>query len=174
MNIMELGAIGELVGGVAVIATLIYLAMQIRQSTTVAQGAAERDLIEGMQTLNDRMAQNAAVLRRGLHSFDTMSKDEQLTFASLLNPFMNYLEQALCMHTRGLLTQDNVDLFGNICLALIQEPGGRIVWERQKPVYFQSSRDYVQHRLDAGRDLPPRISEMIPWWAPDSIAATEA
>ena len=31
MDIMELGAIGELVGGVAVLATLIYLATQLRQ-----------------------------------------------------------------------------------------------------------------------------------------------
>ena len=30
MNILELGAIGELVGGVAVIATLLDLALQIR------------------------------------------------------------------------------------------------------------------------------------------------
>lgn len=29
MDIMALGAIGELVGGVAVIATLIYLALQV-------------------------------------------------------------------------------------------------------------------------------------------------
>ena len=33
MDIMELGAIGELVGGVAVLATLVYLAIQIRQNT---------------------------------------------------------------------------------------------------------------------------------------------
>ena len=33
MDIMELGAIGELVGGVAVIATLIYLALQVRQNS---------------------------------------------------------------------------------------------------------------------------------------------
>ena len=32
MNIMELGAIGELVVGVAVLATLLYLAIQIRHS----------------------------------------------------------------------------------------------------------------------------------------------
>ncbi len=33
MNIRELGAIGGLVGGVAVIATLVYLAVQVRQNT---------------------------------------------------------------------------------------------------------------------------------------------
>ena len=167
MDIMELGAIGELVGGVAVIATLIYLAMQIRQSTTVARGVAERDLMEGMQALNDRMAQNAATLRRGLHSFDGMSKDDQLLFASLFNPFMNVLEIALRMHTRGLLQKDNVEVYGGTVLALVQEPGGREVWERSKPVYFSRSRDYVQLRLDADVDLPSTVSEMMPWWDAD-------
>ena len=33
MDIMALGAIGELVGGVAVIATLVYLAVQVRHAT---------------------------------------------------------------------------------------------------------------------------------------------
>ncbi len=33
MNLMELGAIGEFVGAIAVVATLIYLSVQIRQNT---------------------------------------------------------------------------------------------------------------------------------------------
>ena len=33
MSIMELGALGEFVGSIGVIATLIYLAVQIRQNT---------------------------------------------------------------------------------------------------------------------------------------------
>ena len=32
MDIMELGAIGELVGGVAVVASLIFVGVQVRQS----------------------------------------------------------------------------------------------------------------------------------------------
>ena len=36
MNIMELGAIGELVGGVAVIGSLIYVGLQVRQSNAQA------------------------------------------------------------------------------------------------------------------------------------------
>ncbi len=33
MNIMELGALGEFLGSIGVIATLVYLAVQIRQNT---------------------------------------------------------------------------------------------------------------------------------------------
>ena len=40
MDIMELGAIGELVGGVAVLVTLIYLAMQMRQGNEIAKADA--------------------------------------------------------------------------------------------------------------------------------------
>ena len=44
MDIMELGAIGELVGGVAVLVTLVYLALQIRQNTSqVRLSTEERD-----------------------------------------------------------------------------------------------------------------------------------
>ena len=40
MNIMELGAMGELVGAIAVVVTLGYLARQIRLSATTAVFAA--------------------------------------------------------------------------------------------------------------------------------------
>ena len=33
MNLLELGALGELIGGIAVILTLLYLAVQVRQNT---------------------------------------------------------------------------------------------------------------------------------------------
>jgi hypothetical protein len=40
MSIMELGALGEFVGAVGVVATLAYLAVQIRQNTLAMRGAA--------------------------------------------------------------------------------------------------------------------------------------
>ena len=36
MDLMELGAIGELVGGVAVIATIAFLGVQVRQGNRLA------------------------------------------------------------------------------------------------------------------------------------------
>ena len=50
MDIMELGAIGELVGGVAVIATLVYLAMQIRSSQKTALRATQNELVADQRT----------------------------------------------------------------------------------------------------------------------------
>ena len=41
MNWEAIGAVGEIVGAIAVIATLAYLAIQVRQNTNSVQGAAE-------------------------------------------------------------------------------------------------------------------------------------
>jgi hypothetical protein len=40
MNIMELGALGEFVGSIGVIATLVYLAIQIRQNSRTLQSTS--------------------------------------------------------------------------------------------------------------------------------------
>ena len=37
MTITELGALGELLGSIGVIATLVYLAIQVRQNTRTAR-----------------------------------------------------------------------------------------------------------------------------------------
>ena len=47
MNWEAIGAVGELVGAIAVVATLAYLAMQIRQNTTTAKAATYSATTDG-------------------------------------------------------------------------------------------------------------------------------
>ena len=46
MDIMELGAIGELVGGVAVIGSLLYLALQVRHGNSLVQATASTEYMQ--------------------------------------------------------------------------------------------------------------------------------
>ncbi len=45
MDIMELGAIGELVGGVAVVASLLYVGLQVRQSNAINRAESVRSFV---------------------------------------------------------------------------------------------------------------------------------
>ena len=55
MTIMELGAIGEFVGAIAVVATLAYLAIQIRQNTRAMEGAERLALAQTYQMRADAL-----------------------------------------------------------------------------------------------------------------------
>ena len=45
MTISELGSVGELIGAIATVATLMYLALQIRANTLSAKYSAINDII---------------------------------------------------------------------------------------------------------------------------------
>ncbi len=49
MTIQDLGAIGDLVGGVAVLVTLVYLAMQIKQNTRVHASLIRQNFYDATQ-----------------------------------------------------------------------------------------------------------------------------
>ena len=49
MTIQDLGAIGDLVGGVAVLVTLVYLAIQIRQNTKVHASLIRQNFYDATQ-----------------------------------------------------------------------------------------------------------------------------
>ena len=59
MNIMELGAIGELVGGVAVIASLVFVGMQIRRGNEQVQRG------NAMERARTNLAQSQRAEARG-------------------------------------------------------------------------------------------------------------
>ena len=49
MNWEAIGAVGEVVGAIAVVATLVYLATQIRQNTKTVKNSSVEALIAAMQ-----------------------------------------------------------------------------------------------------------------------------
>jgi hypothetical protein len=53
MTIMELGALGEFVGAIAVVATLVYLAIQIRQNTHAMEKGERLALAQAYQNRAD-------------------------------------------------------------------------------------------------------------------------
>lgn len=55
MTIMELGALGELLGAVGVIATLVYLAIQIRQNTRSLDASQRLALAQTYQMRSDAL-----------------------------------------------------------------------------------------------------------------------
>ena len=155
MDIMELG-IGELVGGVAVIATLVYLADQVRQNSNLAQAAAEREVNVVLQSNIDRWAANAALFQQGLVAFDDLSNEEKFQFMNLLGPIINHLDHTIRMHRRGLESEETLESYGLFGAALVQEPGARSWWEQSKFGFLRGSREYVEARLadPSRRPLP--------------------
>ena len=70
MTISELGSVGELIGAMATVATLMYLALQIRANTLSAKYSAINDIINRVIKWQSRIADTPDLMSslEGRHS----------------------------------------------------------------------------------------------------------
>lgn len=102
MTIQDWGAVGEIVGAIAVVASLIYLAIQIRQNThqvshsveSMKLAAFERNIHSGnrireLMILHPDVADLAV---SGMNSFSGLSGSDRLRFDMLIRNMFNELQ----------------------------------------------------------------------------------
>ena len=106
MNWEAIGAIGELVGATGVIATLGYLAVQIRQNSHAVKSATAQSLIaainENLQT-GVASPQAAKMIVLGQTDFQALSDDEKMQFVLFLLSWFRIMDQAYQHHLLGYI-----------------------------------------------------------------------
>lgn len=108
MTIEELGAIGEVIGAVAVVASLVYLAIQIRQNTrqlsenmkATELAAFERNVHAGnrireLLILNREIAE---LYKQGFRDYQQLTDADRLRFDMLLSNMFAEFQAAYIRH----------------------------------------------------------------------------
>jgi hypothetical protein len=84
---MELGAIGELVGGVAVVASLLFVGLQLRQNNKLATTSVVqvgRDVITDLIKTLCSNGETTKLYVPGLRDREELSSDDRIRFDMLL------------------------------------------------------------------------------------------
>lgn len=160
MNWDALGAIGELIGAVAVVVTLLYIARQIHQTNVRSQATARYSLIEALGEVNLLIAsdkQVASVLRRGLQG-DELDDDESIQFFALLGQFLNTASVLFDLYEDGLLPENQWLMIRKDIISIYSEPGGNKFWnETGRLGVHERFRDAVDETL-AGNESSYKIA----------------
>ncbi len=145
MTISELGALGEFVSSIAVLITLIFLVVQLRQNAKLmcranvrqANDANSRSLValldEGVSEL----------FIKGLNSLESLSEVERYRFD---NAFANWLyacEEAFVDQREGMFEDDQFVAWENSVPAYLTTPGGESWWEERQVWYSRAFREDV-------------------------------
>ena len=80
MSIEQLGNIGESVGAILILATLVFLAVQIRAQNSIAKADGHRDLIKQLADLHNRMndGSTADIFVCGSLNFESLKLREKI------------------------------------------------------------------------------------------------
>jgi len=128
VTIQDLGSLGELVGAIATVLTLLYLAFQIRQNSHLIQSSivqAERQANVELSRILAGDSAAARVFDIGLSDPSALTGGDRRQFFSQIGLAFAAMDQSLQL---GSLQDRHVRSF-------IKEPGAQMHWEEYHEVY---------------------------------------
>ena len=162
MTLEDLGNIGEFIAAIAVVVSLVYLAIQIRQNTNSVRTSTYQAVLDTAQRVNEYFTdpRNERLYRLGRKDLRQLKEDEQAQFKALVGNVVSFYEALFLQHQNGAIDDDFFLNRFNSFHYIISQPGVRAVWEERGRTYFSSS--FVR-----------RVDELLREPPPDEIAAQQ-
>lgn len=153
MSLEDLGNIGELVSALAVVATLVYLAAQIRQNTRVVRSSTDQAATDAHAGYLSLLASNpelTSLYRRGA-SREPLDEDETLRFGFLLHHVFAQVQASYFHHRHGVISSEQWQNVQRVTSLWLSAPGVWDWWQREKRILRDDFVEYVDSEILAER-----------------------
>ena len=139
MSLEQLGLIADIVSAIAIVITLVYLALQIKDSARSSRSAAVTDATTAMQAFYQELGSNPATSKLFLEAVtnpDALSQQDQFQFLMLMHSCFLGFQRSFFLAREGTLDVALRDSIGTAMHAVNGMPGMHLYW-RQRKAYFQ-------------------------------------
>lgn len=139
MSLEELGIIAEMFGALAILVTLIYLAIQVKDGARASRSAAVTDATTAMQSFYEQLGSNSEasdLFLHGLRNPEALSEDRRFQFLMLMHCCFLGFQRSYFLAREGTLDLELRDSIGTAIEAVNQLPGMHMYW-RQRRLFFQ-------------------------------------
>jgi hypothetical protein len=155
-----LGNIGDFLGGIGVVVTLIYLAGQIRQNTRSIRAsafqAAQRDIADKL----DKLADDPELIRvyfDGNRHFESFSKEDRRRYGAFMTGLLRRYETLLDQTRVGNIDSSQWEGVLETLRTVFAHPGARAWWANGKKEFNRDLRSFIDREiLDTVPGDPPQ------------------
>jgi hypothetical protein len=150
MSIQDLGSIGELLAAIATIATLFYLAVQIRSNTSAVRAAAAQSVHEAFATWYRMLAADALLaelVTNGLRDYSSLTEVGRARFISTFMAFLSCSQDAFIKWREGSLSPELWRGWELVIMNLVHAPGGRAFWAERGYLFGDKFRDHIDNDI---------------------------
>jgi hypothetical protein len=172
VSLSELASLGEAIGGVAVLITVLYLAYQFRQTSIIERTAGQRELLSRardwveLTTIHPELVN---VLRKTLADWERATPEEQERANGWMLSAGLQAEQALYMWRERLINKRSYDGFIGVVVAIAATPGGGKWWSHARRALGDDISDLIDEELDQRPVDAPSWTDIFPHLKFDDI-----
>ena len=142
INWDAVGAIAELVGAVAVVASLVYLANQIRHNSRSVEAATSHAIARARNELNIAVATSSElseILFRGAGDYDSLKPEQRLRYSMCMISNLNVFEDAFVQYSKGLASAEFWEENGSALTRMFSLPGPQQWWRDNAQLHVMNS-----------------------------------
>ena len=150
MTLNDLANIGQVIGAIAVVISLIYVALQIRQNTNAVRSATAQTVHEHfakwyhLVAADDELAQ---IVAKGLRDYTSLSEKEKVRLVATFMAFLSYSQNAFLKWREGLLAPALWRGWELVIMNLVCAPGGTAFWKERAYMFGDEFRQYIESDL---------------------------
>ncbi len=150
MTIQDLGSIGELVGGLAVLLSLVYLALQINQNTRSVRSAMSASVSESLSRVTEMLSSQPELARawyQGRVQYDSLNDEERYRMKMFANTYLRRLENAFYQQERGFVDPDHWQTTERHMVTFMSHPAAQQCWSERKSLFSDRFVEFVERRI---------------------------
>ena len=150
MNWQAIGTVAEIVSALAVVVTLAYLAVQIRDSARASRAAAVTDATTGMQAWYQELGSSAASAKLfldGMKNPSGLSTHELFQFVMLVHAAFLGFQRSFFLSRAGTLDISLRDSIGTAVRAVNHLPGMEYYWAHRKAFFQPEFREWIEQLM---------------------------
>ena len=144
----SVAAIAEVIGAVAVVISLVYLANQVRQNTRVMRATAKQSLTEATQNFIYKMSEHPECWVKQVAGEPASSPEEDARMSLLVRAMLRGFESQCYQAQAGLLEADEWRALRTAIRDLCALPGVRHYWLALKPYMSERLATVVEGSPD--------------------------
>ena len=162
MNWDAIGAVGEVVGAFAVVLTLAYLTMQVRQADLGIRASTYQSLLAERANVNMTISANAdlaSIVRRGF-SGEELDPDERQRFHGIALQAFLLFNSAHRLYQSGVIDDDDWRTDLGLIVAWKSWPDFSSWWSTQRNLFNPVFADFVD---DCPLDPSSQLDNLLKW-----------
>jgi hypothetical protein len=150
MSLNDLANLKQIIGAIAVVVSLFYVAHQIRQNTNPVRSATAQTVHEHFSNWYNLVAADGAlsqIAANGLRDYASLSEQERVRFVATFMSFVSYSQNAFLKWREGLLKPALWLGWEQVMMNLFGAPGGKAFWKERSYLFGEEFRRYIEDDL---------------------------
>lgn len=154
------GAIGELLGAVGVMITLVYLTLQVRQNTRSVKASVYDSLATSLEHLNRPLVQNgdlALALAAVTEDWQAASEQDRARVVHFYSAAFKLFENVHYQYSQGLIDKDLWCGWERLMLTYFWSPGVQSWWPMRRGAYSEAFGRFLEQTTPSMPLAPPGL-----------------